>query len=83
MAGQKTLSMLYFGAFREATGLSEETVQSGAGTAADLYQEIARRHCMTFDQSSLRVALNDQVVPWTSRISDGDTVVFLAPFAGG
>jgi molybdopterin converting factor small subunit len=73
----------YYAALREAVGLGEETVQSAATTAADLYREIARNHGITFDLSILTVALNDRVVPWTSPVHDGDTLVFLAPFAGG
>jgi len=79
----KSLHMHYYAAFRDATGLREETVQSTAMTAAELYQEIAAHHGLPFDLSSLRVALNDQIVPWTSQVTDGDSVVFLAPFAGG
>ena len=50
---------------------------------AELYDEAARKHGFRFDRSSLSVALNHAVVPWTAEIHDGDTVAFLAPFAGG
>lgn len=83
MAEQKSFHIQYHAALREAAGLSEETVRSAATTAADLYREIARQHRIPFDQSILTVALNDQIVPWSSLISDGDTVIFLAPYAGG
>ncbi len=83
MGMQKHLHIQYYAALREAVGLGEETVRSTATTAADLYWEIARDHGITFDLSILTVALNDQVVPWTSPLHDGDTCVFLAPFAGG
>jgi sulfur-carrier protein len=83
MAALKSFHMQYYAAFRDAAGVPGETIQSAAGTASELYTEIARRHGINFDFSFLGVALNDQVVPWTSRLSDGDTVVFLAPFAGG
>ena len=83
MAAEKSLRIFYYAAFREATGTGEEHVQSFAMTAADLYGEVSRRHGIPYDISILRVALNDEVVPWSSPVSDGDTVVFLAPFAGG
>jgi len=79
----KSVHIHYYGPFREAAGLSEETVQSAAVTAADLSDEISRQRGVRFDLSVLRVALNDQVVPWTTEVADGDTVVFLPPFAGG
>jgi molybdopterin converting factor small subunit len=31
----------------------------------------------------LRVAVNDEFGDWRARLSDGDTVVFLPPVAGG
>jgi molybdopterin converting factor small subunit len=83
MPGIKQVKMHYYAAFHEAAGLREETWQSGAATAAELYDEVAAHRGFRFDRSSLRVALNDCVVPWESEIRDGDTVVFLAPYAGG
>ncbi len=79
----KSLHVLYFAAFREAAGLREETWVSGAATAADLYDELASRHAFRFDRSILKVACNDEIVPWETEIADGDSVAFLAPFAGG
>jgi len=79
----KSVHIHYYGPFREAAGLSEETVKSGAVTAADLSDEIGRQRGIRFDLSVLRVALNDRIVPWTAEVADGDIVVFLPPFAGG
>ncbi len=83
MPACKSLTMHYFAALREAAGRSEEDVQTDADTAAQLYDEVAARHGFRFDRSILRVVVNDTIVPWTSPLRDGDTVVFLAPFAGG
>jgi len=75
--------MRYYAAFREAAGLSEEELESAAVTAAELYDEVAVRHGFSFDRSILRVVLNDVIAPWSAEVKDGDTVVFLAPYAGG
>ena len=83
MTTRKELRIIYYAAFREATGLGEETLLSEALTAADLYREISRTHGIPYDLSVLTVAVNDQVVPWSTALGSGDTVVFLAPFAGG
>ncbi len=83
MTDVKLFKMHYYAAFHEAAGLREEDWRSSAETAAELYDEVAARRGFRFDRSSLRVALNDCVVPWESVIRDGDTVVFLAPYAGG
>ena len=79
----KSLHVQYFAAIREATGLREETLESSAATAEDLYVEVAALHGLPFDRSLLRVARNDRMVPWSAPLRDGDTVVFLTPFAGG
>lgn len=83
MAAGKALRMQYYAAFREAVGRSEEELSSAAATAAELYDEVALRHGFSFDRSILRVVVNHVIVPWTAEVHDGDTVVFLAPFAGG
>jgi len=83
MTGVKVVKLHYYAAFHEAAGMREEDWRSGAATAAELYDEVAARHRFHFDRSTLRVARNDCVVPWESEIRDGDTVVFLAPYAGG
>jgi molybdopterin synthase sulfur carrier subunit len=79
----KSLRILYFAAFHEAAGRREETWVSGAGTAADLYDEVAARYRFRFDRSVLQVARNDELVSWDTELKDGDSVAFLAPFAGG
>jgi len=79
----KTLTICYYAAFKDATGLREERWQSSAASAAELYDELAARHRFRFDRSVLKAAVNDRVVPWETALRDGDTVVFLAPFAGG
>jgi MoaD family protein len=83
MEREKCLHIRYYAALREAAGRAEETVRTAAATAEDLYREIARQRRITYDASNLTVALNDQVVSWNTRISDGDTVIFLPPYAGG
>jgi molybdopterin converting factor small subunit len=83
VAAGKSVHLLYFAAFHDAAGRREETFLSAASTAAELYDEVAARYGFRFDRSILGVALNDEVVPWHSELSDGDLVAFLAPFAGG
>lgn len=83
MPGTKTLTLCYYAAFHDAAGLREEPWTSSVTTAAELYDELAARRGFRFDRSVLKVALNDCLVPWEAEIRDGDTVVFLAPYAGG
>jgi sulfur-carrier protein len=78
-----TVHLCYYASLREAAGVAEESLVSAAPTAAALYDEVTRLHGLREGRASLRVAVNDRIVPWDTRIADGDTVVFLPPFAGG
>jgi molybdopterin converting factor subunit 1 len=79
----KTVRVRYFAILREQRGLDEEVVSTGAATAADLYEELRRRHGFTLVAERLRIAVNDEFEPWTAVIRDADSVVFLPPVAGG
>jgi len=78
-----TITVLYFAALREQSGLSEETVTTSAQTPRGLYEELRARHGLNFDAEHLQVAVNDAFGNWQSRLADGDRVAFLAPVAGG
>lgn len=83
MPALKTLTLCYYAAFHDAAGIREESWATAVSTAAELYDEVAARHGFRYERSVLKVARNDVVVSWDSPVEDGDTVVFLAPFAGG
>lgn len=80
---KKVVRVRYFALLREQRGLDEEQISTDASTAADLYEEIRRRHGFTLPASRLRVAINDEFEPWASAVSDGDAIAFLPPVAGG
>jgi molybdopterin-guanine dinucleotide biosynthesis protein A len=73
----------YFAVLREQAGTSQEEVHTQAETAAQLYEELSLRHGLTLAARSLRVALNDEFGDWHTPLSDGDSIVFLPPVAGG
>lgn len=73
----------YFAAFREASGLCEEAVETSAPTAAALFEELRARHGFGLGVDSVRVALNQEFRPMESPLSEGDEVVFVPPVAGG
>jgi len=83
MPATRTLTLCYYAAFRDAAGVREEPWTTAAATAAELYDEVAASHGFRFDRAVLKVAVNDCVVPWETALRGGETVVFLAPFAGG
>lgn len=73
----------YFALLREQAGRSAEELETTAATALELYQELRRRRGLALDPERLRVAVNDEFGDWHTRLSEGDTVAFLPPVAGG
>ena len=77
------LRIQYFASLREERGLSEETLRTQAETPAQLFQELAERHGISFPVARLKVAINDEFSTWETPLMDGDAVVFIPPVAGG
>lgn len=73
----------YFAAFREQAGTDGEQVATPAATAAELFDELAERHGFLDARSRCKVAVNDEIVGWETRLTNGDTVLFFPPVAGG
>ena len=73
----------YFAAFREATGLEAETVETGAASPAELFAECSERHANLQNYSSSLVAINDEMAAWETGLSENDEVLFFPPVAGG
>jgi molybdopterin synthase sulfur carrier subunit len=80
---KKTVRIRYFAVLRDQRGLSEERVATEASTAAELYEELAKRHGFTLPANRLRVAVNDEFEAWGAPVRDADSFVFLPPVAGG
>ncbi len=77
------LKIQYFALMREQSGRSEETLETAAATAADLYAELKARYGFTLPRDQLKVAVNSEFAPWSRRLAAGDAVVFIPPVAGG
>ena len=79
----RRLNVRYFALLREQAGRGSEELETQASTPRELYDELRRRRGLTLAPEFLRVAVNDEFGDWRSPLSDGDTVVFLPPVAGG
>jgi molybdopterin-guanine dinucleotide biosynthesis protein A len=73
----------YYALFREQAGRSEESLTTTATTPAALYAELQSRHPFKLAPEQLKVAINTDFRDWAASLSDGDTVVFIPPVAGG
>lgn len=79
----KTIRVQYYAILREQAGRSDETLDTSAGTPAELYAELRRRHPFQLGPAQLKVALNSEFSDWQTPLKHGDTVVFIPPVAGG
>jgi molybdopterin synthase sulfur carrier subunit len=80
---KKKVRVRYFAVLREQRGLDEEGVETGASTAAEIYEELRALHRFSLPADRLRVAINDDFAPWSTKVLDGDALAFLPPVAGG
>lgn len=78
-----TLSVQYFAILREQRGLTQEKLSTAATTPAALYEELRARHGFTLPADRVRAAVNDDFVPATTLLREGDRIVFIPPVAGG
>jgi molybdenum cofactor guanylyltransferase len=79
----KTVRVQYYAILREQAGRNEETLDTSAGTPAELYAELRQRHPFRLGPEQLKVALNSEFGDWQTPLKHGDTVVFIPPVAGG
>ncbi len=78
----KNIRVEYFAILREHVGRNTEEVNTGAGTAAELYDELNGRYEFP-EMGQLKVAINDEFGEWNGPLKEGDSVVFIPPVAGG
>ncbi len=77
------IRVLYFAALAGATGCDAESMQTGGGDAAALFDEIAVRYRLPFARHHLRVAINGVFASWDQCLNEGDEVALLPPVSGG
>jgi molybdopterin synthase sulfur carrier subunit len=81
------IDVLYFAWVRERIGEAKETVETEAETVADLVKELSERdprYEMAFsDLSSLRVAVDQELLDFDAPLKDAREVAFFPPMTGG
>jgi molybdopterin converting factor subunit 1 len=77
------LNVRYYAILREQAGRSEEGIDTGAATPADLFAELRTKYSFTLGPAQLKVAINAEFRDWQTALKDGDSVVFIPPVAGG
>jgi molybdopterin converting factor subunit 1 len=79
------VSVLYFAQAKDILGRGRESLEVSPGTtAADLFEEVARGHPrLAALRPSVRISVNQEVVPSRHELKAGDVVALLPPVAGG
>ncbi len=77
------IKVRYFAAFREATGVDSEQLETNADSPAALFRECSSRFDQLQTWSAAMVAINDEMSDWNAPLSNGDEVLFFPPVAGG
>lgn len=72
----------YFAILREHVGKTAEELQTSAATAGALFAELDELYEFP-DMARMKVAINDEFSDWNAALSDGDSIVFIPPVAGG
>ncbi len=72
----------YFAILREHIGKNAEEVQTEAGTAGELFEELAARYAFP-EMNHMKVAINEEFGEWDTVLGDGDSIAFIPPVAGG
>lgn len=77
------LNLVYFAQLRELAGRMEESCITAHQTIGPVYEELRARYQFPFEQSQLRVAINEAFATWETPLSEGDNIVFIPPVTGG
>ena len=81
------INVLYFSWLRERLGISQESIDSRAGTVAELVAELMALdddHAIVFkDTESLRVAVDKTMGDFETSIVGAHEVAFFPPMTGG
>ena len=76
------ITIKYFGAIEEVTGVGEELVSSSDFETLDELKSHLLSKYQGIGQLSFQLALN-QLLTESASLKDGDEVALLPPFAGG
>ena len=78
------INVIYFASLADEANRQQETITIPQNTSlTELYAQLSQKYHFSRTQTELRVAVNDYFAKWTDQINDGDSVVFIAPVAGG
>ncbi len=82
-ADSRKVLIQYYAILREEAGVPEEEIWTSATTVKELFDELRERHGFALDRERLKVVVDEEFREWSHEVSEGDTIVFIPPVAGG
>ncbi|MCB1066671.1 MAG: MoaD/ThiS family protein [Simkania sp.] len=79
----KQIHIVYYALLRQERGVPEETVEFEKNTVRELFNMLKSLHSFRLSESQIKVAVNSKVATWDTLLSEGDSVIFIPPVAGG
>jgi len=73
----------YFATFKEQSGCDFEEIATESKSVMQLFEFISKKYNFSDSVKNCKVAINGNLVDWSSNISKGDTIFFFPPVAGG
>ena len=80
---RKKVHIFYYALLREERGVSEETLETSAQSAQELYEELKKKYHFKLSADILKVAINNEFANWDTLLKSGDKIIFIPPVAGG
>ncbi|MGR5286790.1 molybdopterin synthase sulfur carrier subunit [Vibrio maritimus] len=80
------IKVLFFAQTRELVGVDELELDAGFDTVEAIRAHLAKQEGkwdLALDSGKLLAAVNQDIVPLTTAVSDGDEVAFFPPVTGG
>ena len=75
------IEVLFFGQFKDATGVSSIMVEEVANT--DMLIQMMKKRYPALESSTYMIAVNNAMVTENTIIRHGSKVAFMPPFSGG
>lgn len=77
------VKVLYFASLRDDAGVPQESLDTGAKTIKELFDEVNLKRNFNLPLNLLKAAKNEEYADFDALLTEGDTIAFIPPVAGG